>query len=416
MPVFKYQAVDVKGRGVDGSMVAYDEINLESKLKAIDMWLIEATVSHAPSIAAKAAADRSGWLSTFRKIKRRELIEFCTLMAFETRVGIPLIQALEIATHDCNDLRFRRILEGVKQQLESGLLFYEALEKYPQAFTPQFTSVIRAGASSGKLPDAFTDLKEYLEWVEKVIADVRQASLYPLITLVVVSGFGLFLFTFIIPKFVDLMKLTKVPVPMLTQIVFGISDFAKATWWLWVLVMLFLVVGVPLIRKLSRGFARFVDIVKLKLPLFGELHLMLAIPRFAHNLSILYSSGIPIIQAFNLTRGLIDCVPVEDAVEQMEADLKSGHTISEAMRKHIIFPAVLLRMVTMGETTGKLDEALQGVSDYYNEVIPRRVKQIFTFLEPAMTLGLIFMVGAIALSIYLPMLSLMSSVGQNANH
>ena len=94
---------------------------------------------------------------------------------------------------------------------------------------------------------------------------------------------------------------------------------------------------------------------------------------------------------------------------------KSGSTVSEAMRKHKIFPPILLRMVTMGEGTGKLDEALQNVSDYYNEIIPRRIKKIFTFLEPAITLTLIFMVGAIALSIYLPLLSLMSAVGQSGN-
>ncbi|PYI83716.1 MAG: hypothetical protein DME26_14550 [Verrucomicrobia bacterium] len=168
-------------------------------------------------------------------------------------------------------------------------------------------------------------------------------------------------------------------------------------------------------KRLSRRFAYYADYVKISLPLFGELNLMLAISRLAHNLSILYSSGIAILESLNLCKGLIECVVVENAVIQMETDIKSGSTVSEAMRKHKIFPPILLRMVTMGEGTGKLDEALQNVSDYYNEIIPRRIKKIFTFLEPAITLTLIFMVGAIALSIYLPLLSLMSAVGQSGN-
>jgi len=412
MPVYRYEAIDEKGRGINGMMPAHDESNLEEKLKSIGVWLIEATMQAPPSPTAKAATSRQGWLTGWAKVQRRELIEFCTLMSFLTRVGIPLVQALEVASSDCHDPRFRPVLEGLQRDIESGLLFYEALDKHPLAFSPHFVSVIRAGELSSKLPETFTDLKEYLEWVDQIVAEVRQASLYPAITLAVVLGFALLLFTFVIPKFVALLQSTHAPVPLLTQIVFGVSDFVSATWWLWALGLLFLVVGIPAGRRLSRSFAYFVDSIKIRLPIFGELNLMLAISRFSHNLAILYRSGIPVLPALNLCEGLIDCVVVEEAVAKMQEDIKSGNTISEAMHKQKIFPSILLRMVTTGETTGKLDEALENVSQYYNEVIPRRIKKVFTILEPALTLTLIFMVGAIALSIYLPIISLMGSVGR----
>jgi len=255
MPVFRYQAIDDKGRGVNGTMTAQDEAGLEDRLKAIGVWLIEAKMELPPSATAKAVASRRASRSAFGKVPRRELIEFCTLMSFQTRVGIPMMQALEVARHDCHDPRFRRILEGMKQYIESGLQIHEAMEKYPQAFSAHFISVVRAGELSSKMPEAFNDLKRYLEWVEQVIADVRQASLYPAITLVVVSGFGLFLFTFIIPKFVILLTSLKVPIPLLTLIIFGVSDFAKATWWMWLLVMIFMTVGIPILRRRSRRFA-----------------------------------------------------------------------------------------------------------------------------------------------------------------
>jgi type IV pilus assembly protein PilC len=344
------------------------------------------------------------------KRRRRALIDFCTLMSFQSKVGIPLVQALEVASQDCEDVQFRRVLAGLRHHIESGLLFYEALEKYPRLFTPHFVSVIRAGEMSSKLPETFDDLREYLEWVDQVIAEMRQASLYPLIVTTVIFAFVLFLFTFIIPRFATLLTSLKVPLPLLTQIIFALSDFVKATWWLWLLGLLAVTVGVPLGRRLSRRFALWLDRLKLNLPIFGPLNLMLALSRFTHNFAILYRAGIPILQSLNLCQGLVGSLVVEDAVAGVHEDVKTGSTISEALRRQPIFPPMLLRMVVMGETTGNLDAALENVSEYYNEIIPRRIKKIFTVLEPALMLALIFVVGAVALSIYLPILALMGNI------
>jgi len=311
---------------------------------------------------------------------------------------------------ECENIRFAEVLAGVRRHLEGGLLFWEALEKYPRAFTPHFIAVVRAGEQSSNLPETFRDMKAHLEWVEQMIGDVRQASLYPLIVLTVVSGFVLFLFTNIIPKFSALLASVKVPLPLITVIIFGVSDLILKTWWMWLPVMVFLTLGVQIGRRVSKKFARVTDRMKLKLPILGELNQMLAVSRFAQNLAILYRSGLPILQALNLCRGLVGNVVVEDAVVQVEEGVKAGSTISEAIRRQPVFPAMLLRMVIMGETTGNLDSALQNVSDYYNQVIPRRLKKIFTILEPALIVFLVFTVGAVALSIFLPILSLMDHI------
>jgi len=151
--------------------------------------------------------------------------------------------------------------------------------------------------------------------------------------------------------------------------------------------------------------------LKLKLPIFGELNLMLAVSRFSHNLAILYRSGLPILQALQLCReGLIGNILVEEAVGAVEEDVKIGSAISEAMHRHRIFPSLILRMVAMGEASGNLDKALQNVSDYYNDVISRRIKSVFTVLEPMLMLLLIFIVGCVALAIYLPIIALMGSI------
>ncbi len=409
MPVYRYEAVDPGGRTRTGTMPAHDEGNLEEKLHNLGFWLVDAGQERVLAATEDSGA-RPGGMRLWGRHNRRELIDFCTLMAFQTKVGVTLVQALEVAAMECEDIRFREVLAGLRRHIEGGDLFWEALEKYPSVFSHQFVCVIRAGEQSSKLPETFNDLKAYLEWTEQILNDVRQASLYPAIVLTVVSGFVLFLFTAIIPKFVTLLTSVNAALPTITVIVFAVSDFAKATWWAWVLAILFFTVGLAVGRRISPRFAYFADSLMLRMPVFGELNRMLAVSRFAHNLAILYRSGIPILQSLHLCRGLVGNAVVERAVAAVEEGVKSGGIISEAMRRQRVFPAMLLRMVIMGETTGNLDHALENVSTYYNDVIPRRLKKIFTIMEPTMVVFLVFMVGAVALSIFLPIISLMTSI------
>lgn len=410
MPVFTYQATDQRGRSFSGSMPAHDETNLEERLRLAGLWLIDANVER-PSVTAERRDDgKTSKLVLRGKRKRRTLIEFCTLMGFQIRVGVPLIQALEVAIHDCEDLRFRQVLAGMQKHLEAGLLFHQALEKYPRVFPEQFISVIRAGETSSKLPETFEDLGGYLEWMEQIIADVRQASLYPAIVSVVILAFVLFLFSFIIPKFAALLTGLHIPLPLVTQIIFGAGDFFKASWWAWLSMLVIVVVGFPLAQRRSPAFALALDRLKLNLPIFGDLNKMLAMSRFTHNFAILYRSGIPILQSLELCQGLVGSPVVEQAIAQVNEDVKTGSTLSEGMRRQPVFPPLILRMTVMGETTGSLDTALENVADYYNKIIPRRIKKIFTVVEPMLMLLLIFIVGAVALAIYLPLIALMGSI------
>jgi type IV pilus assembly protein PilC len=231
-----------------------------------------------------------------------------------------------------------------------------------------------------------------------------------MIVFTVVCAFVLLLFSFVIPKFVTLLDVAHVALPRLTQIVFGASDFAKATWWIWPLGALVVFTAVRISCRVSKTFAIRFDQLKLKLPIFGELQMMLAMSRFAHNLALLYRSGIPIVTALKHCEDLVGNAVVERCVHQMQQAIESGDTISDAMGRHDVFPSLLLRMVAIGETSGTLDTALQNVSDYYHFIVPRRIKTIFTMVEPALIIFLVLLVGTIAIAIFLPILSLMSAI------
>ena len=410
MPVYSYSAVNDKGKTTRGVMAAHSEPDLEEKLRTAGRWLLDAKLEKPSAGAGSAKKSGKGWSLTRRKTSRRDLIEFCTLMTFQTRVGVPMVTALEVASQDCQNPYFRQVLGGIKSHIESGLLFCEALGKYPKVFSPHFVSMVRAGENSSKLPETFADQREYLEWLERIVADVRQASLYPAILLVLMTGFVLFLFSSIIPKFADLLTSLKVPLPLLTQIIFGLGTFCKATWWIWLPGLLLLVIGVLAGRRYSTRMAFFLDALKLRLPVLGELNWMLAMSRFTHNLSVLYGSGVIILNALELCGSLVGNRVVEKAVKEVTQDVKEGMPISEAMRKHPVFPPLLLRMVVMGETTGSLDAALDNVASYYNEIIPRKIKKVFAVLEPMLMLFIIGLVGCVALAIYMPILSLMGAI------
>ncbi len=411
MPVFNYEAVDRRGRTLTGVMPASDEANLELKLRNAGLWLTQADLQRLRQpIPIVPTRD----LTRF-KLRgargRRELIDFCTLMSFQLAAGITLVRALDVACQDCKSPGFKEVLYDLQRQIESGMHFHEAMAKYPGVFTTHFVSVVKAGESTSNLPEGFKDLKDYLEWVERMMADVRQATLYPAIVLTVMGVFMIFMFTFIIPKFASLLSKLHVAQPWLTRFVFAVGNTAEATWLLWLPELLILVLVVLFGPRFSKRIALAVDTAKLRVPLFGELNRMLALSRFSHNLSILYRSGLPILQSLSLCRhGLIGNAVVERAIGVVEEDVKTGSTISEAMHRHPIFTALLLRMVAMGESSGTLDHALDNVSTYYNEVIPRRIKNLFSVLEPTLMLVLIVLVGCVALAIYLPILSLMSAL------
>ena len=405
MPVFRYRGLDNAGKHVSGIMDASDEYNLEDKLRPLGFWLI-----HAENLQP----DKFEWwrMSLWSNVSRRDLIDFWTLMNFQIKAGVPLIQAIEVAAQECDNAHFRFILGGVHRNIEAGSMFYEALEKSPEAFTPHVVNLVRAGELSGKLTETFSELRRHQEWLEHVIADIRQASIYPTVIITVVSAFVLVLFTFVIPKFNELLKGVNANLPPLTRVVFGASDFAKATWWMWLLGAIFIVTSVQMGRRYSKAFAYKFDQLRLRLPAFGELNRIISVSRFTHNLAIMYRSGIPILQSLHLSQGLVGNAVVEYAISDIERNVAAGEALSEAVSRHKVFPPMVMRMVVLGESTGNLDEALENVSTYYNEIIPRRIKKIFSLMEPLLMIFLIGLVGTVALSIFLPILDMMSHVGR----
>lgn len=406
MQSFAYQGIDQDGKTVTGQLAARDEASLEERLRAMGLWLV----------SAKAEKGKDGKASSLTRWGmgsgggRRELIDFATLMSFQLRVGVPMMQSLEIAAADCANPRFKATIGELKRLVESGESLADGMARFPRVFAAQFTSLIRAAESSGTVPEAFLELKRYLEWQEQIMADIRQATIYPAIVFAVVCLFVLVLFTFVVPQFVQLLTVAKVGLPLITRVVFSLSDVAKATWWMWMAAFIVVPVSVQMARAKSKRFDLAFDRAKFGLPVFGELNHMLVISRLAHNLAVLYRSGISIVNAIKLCKDLVGSSLVAEALDDIAQRVEAGEVISDSMRRHPVFPQLLIRMVAMGERSGSLDTSLENVASYYNVLIPRRIKKVFSIMEPALILFLVGVVGTVALAIFLPIISLMGAL------
>jgi type II secretory pathway component PulF len=409
MNSYLYQAVDDAGRLSQGLLQATDPMSIEAQLQQKGLWPI--SIEHQKTKNTSQSKGNKTRVSKARGHKaRRAQIEFFTIMAFQCRAGIPILQALEAASGESSHPGYQQVITSLGKFIEQGETLWEAIQRYPSHFAKSTVSIIRAGELSGQLPEAFDDLSEHLEWMDKMLAEIKQATIYPAIVTFVVMIFVLVLFSAVIPQFEKLLGNVNVPLPWLTVVIFNMSQLIKSSWPLWTSALACLFIGIPIGRRLNKRFEYLTDRLKFKLPLLGPLYHMLAISRFANHLSITTKSGIPILNALKLCEGLTGNVVLDHAIQNTRLNIEKGDQISQSMRKERVFPSILLRMVMVGERTGNLDISLQSVSGYYNTMIPRLIKKLFSIIEPAIILFLISVVGGVAVAVFMPMLSLMDNI------
>ena len=400
MANFHYRAIDAQGKPAEGEMRAGDLSQLEHRLQDMGLWLVR---------ALEAKPKTSSRTDKLGKVKSRDLLEFSTHMFTLLDAGISLSQAVKNLSEETPNLQLRATLQKIFQQVEAGSSLYAAMNQYPTIFPPQVTNLVQAGEESDTLTDTFKELERYLDWADQIRGDIRQATIYPSIVIIAVTGLLILLFTFVIPRFIPVLHDLNVPLPFVTVLVISISEFMVNNWYFWMPLLLIVPLAWWTGRKYMPGFSSWRDRMVLELPILGELLKMLTLSKFVQNFAVLYRAGIPMLHCLQLCRGLVGNQVVANALQDIQRSIAEGSTIHDSLRRHSIFPPMMVQMISVGETTGSLPKTLMNVANYYNREIPRRVKKIFAILEPVITLGLIGIVGIVALALFMPMMSLMGS-------
>jgi type IV pilus assembly protein PilC len=398
MSLFHYRAYNATGETITGALEAESVPALEARLRTTGSWLLDARTEGQAVVRAGSAVSRLA-------VRRRDVIVFFVQMSLLLRAGITLPNALARLAEDFEDTVLGKVIGGLAEQVSIGVSLHAAMETYPRVFSRQIIAMVQAGEVSGQMPEVFKSLSDYYEWFDGLMAEIRQALIYPVIVVFAATGLVVLLFTFVVPRFVALLTDLSLQVPTITRVVMGISDVLVGGWpW-----FLGAAIAAPIILRIALrdpGFGRAFDRKLMELPVFGQLVTMFGLSRFANNLGMLYRSGVPLLKGLEICQKLVGNRAIEFALEDVRRGVLEGTPMSKSLAKHDVFPSTLVTMIATGESSGNLDEALAGVAQYYNAIIPRRIKVVFAIFNPAVMLTLIGVVGVVALAVVLPILQL----------
>jgi type IV pilus assembly protein PilC len=403
MPVFTYKGTNRSGGSVAGEMAAASKNELQSMLRRQQIT--------ATKMSEKGKEFN---LPTFGGgVKAKELAIFTRQFSVMIDAGLPLVQCLEILATQQENKTFQKVLTGTRSAVEGGSTLSTAMKQYPKVFDPLYSNMVEAGETGGILDTILQRLSTYIEKNVKLQAAVKSALIYPVGVLTIAAGVIVLLLWKVVPIFATLFAGLGVDLPLPTKIVIGASNFIGSIFGLLILVAVVAgLFGLKIWYGTSQG--RFVmDTIVLKLPVIGILMRKIAVARFTRTLGTLISSGVPILEALDITAKTAGNAVVERALFGVRKSLEEGKSLTEPLKDSHVFPGMVTQMIAVGEQTGAMDAMLQKIADFYEDEVDAAVKDLLTALEPVMIVFLGVVVGGVVISMYLPLFTLIGKLASS---
>ena len=397
MSLYTYKAVAADGRKVQGRIDAINLVDLEMRLKRMELDLIGGEPISNRQLFGGGVA-------------RRELIHFCFHLELLVRAGVPLLDGLADLRDSLENPRFREVVASLIEAIEGGQKLSQAMDGQSKVFDRVFVSLIRAGEASGRLPEVLQRLTESIKWEDELAAQTRRLTIYPAFVGTIVLGATFFLMIYMVPQLKQFVKNMGQALPLQTQALFFVSDLLLAYWYVALLLPLALFAGIKLLLQrnpLAR--VRF-DAIKLGVPFTGEILRKIILSRFANTFALLYASGIPIIESIRTTQEVVGNLVVRQGLERVEQLIIEGQNVTAAFHRIGFFPPLVIRMLRVGESTGALDTALANVSYFYNRDVKESVERVQQLIEPMLTVILGCLLGWIMLSVLGPVYDVISKI------
>lgn len=396
--LFDYKAVSAEGRMISGRLDAINLIDLEMRLKRMELDLVTGTQLQQKSLFGK------------QTIPRPELINFCFHLEQLARAGVPILEGLTDLRDSIEHPRFREVIAGLIESIEGGQTLSEAMNTHPGVFGQVFVNLIRAGEASGQLPEVLVSLTESLKWEDELGSHTKKLLMYPAFVATIVLTASFFLMIYMVPQLKMFVKNMGQTLPMHTQLLFFISDLLVNYWLLFLLAPLLIFGGLYLFVH-SNPIARLqMDDMKLRLPVIGPILKKIILSRFANTFAMLYASGIPILESIKTTQHIVGNLAVRKALERVEQSIREGRNVAGAFHDVGMFPPLVVRMLRVGENTGGLDKALLNVSYFYTRDVKESVGRAQAMIEPALTLFMGALLGWIMLSVIGPIYDVISKI------
>jgi type IV pilus assembly protein PilC len=422
MPSFAYVALDAQGQQVSDYIDAASQSEAVAQLRSRGLFPTSVK-EQARAAKSKGAAKSGGAKSKDIKINipflEKKTIKSKTLMIFTRQLatlidaGLPLLRGLTVLGKQEPDPVLKKTITQLAESVQGGGTFSDGLTAHPRIFNKLYVNMVKAGELGGVLEVVLNRLAEFQEKAQKVKGKVQSAMMYPAIVMVIAIVIMGFLLVFIVPKFEQIFAdmLGGKPLPLLTQIVVGASRAIQQNILIIIGGTIALVFGLKWFASTPKG-SVLVDQFLLKAPLFGDLTRKNAISRFTRTLGTLVTSGVPILQALNITKETAGNAVISTAIAKIHDAVKEGEPIVRPMEASGVFPAMVISMVDVGEETGQLPEMLLKVADLYDDEVDNAVAGLTSLMEPIMIVFLAVVVGSIVIALFLPLISIISGMQQ----
>jgi type IV pilus assembly protein PilC len=402
MPAYVWKGVNRKGQKKKGEMDAENDnfVRLTLRRQGVE-----------PSSIKLKPKDVFENIKLFQpRITEKDIVVMTRQFATMIDAGLPLVQCLDILYSQQDNRTFKRILKQIKDDVEEGSTFADALKKHPDVFDELFVNLVAAGEIGGILDVILNRLANYIEKAAKLKKKVKGAMVYPLVVMLIAVCVVAVILIFVIPVFQQMFADFGRALPAPTQFVVNLSNFVKSY-------IVHIVVFIALCIFAFRRFYRtergrtVVDDLVLKAPVFGVLIRKVAVAKFTRTLGTMISSGVPILDSLDIVAATAGNKTIETALRETRLSISEGRTIAEPLADSDVFPAMVVQMISVGEATGALDTMLTKIADFYDDEVDAAVDALTAMLEPFMMVFLGGTIGGLVVSMYLPIFQMAGAVG-----
>ncbi len=401
MPLFIYKGINSYGEKRKGKIEAVNLAAAQTTLKKMRIT---------PSLVKEAPKDIFSGIPFFQpKVTGKDVVIFTRQLSTMIDAGLPLVQSLEILTRQQENATFKKILQTVRTDVETGSTIAEAMKKHPQVFDNLYCNMIDAGEVGGILDTILSRLAAYMEKNMALVKKVKGAMTYPVICLCISFVVMAVMLVFVVPVFQKMFADFGSALPAPTQMVVDMSQFVKGN-------ILFMLGGVFalvwLIKRINRTEKgkKKIDQLLLVLPILGPLIRRVAVAKFTRTLGTMMTSGVPIMDALNVVARTAGNKVIEIAVFRVVDAIKEGRALAEPLEETGVFPSMVVQMINVGESTGALDTMLEKIADFYDEEVDQAVENLTAAIEPLMMVFLGGMIGGLVVAMYLPIFSMAGAI------
>jgi type IV pilus assembly protein PilC len=398
LPVFSYKGRTLGGTQVQGELKAKNRADLERVLRSKKVLVSQ--VSTKPSHISIRIGSR---------IKKVYISRFTRQFATMIGAGLPMVQCLEILSQQMESAELRKIIADVKESVQSGTTLAEALSRHKKTFDDLYVNMVDAGEIGGALDVILVRLAIYREKADALARKVKGALIYPAVVMTVAIGVTFIMLTYIVPIFAKMFHGLGAELPAPTRFVLSLSGFIRGNILTGLVLLVLLFIGYKFYSKTDRGRYN-IDAMKLKIPLIGDLIRKSAIARFSRTLGTLISSGVPILDALDITARASANRVIHDAIKKSVLSIAEGETITQPLRQCGVFPPMVTQMISVGEKTGGLDDMLSKIADFYDEEVDAAVAALTSIIEPVIIVFMGIVIGGILIAMYLPMFEIIGKI------